>query len=240
MYASLTPSPSIRAALGAVLALAVALPALAQHAAAHGGGGGGAGGGHVAAPAGAAHQHFDGRFSHDRYYYDHGYSVRQPPRGSFGELHGSDGGRYWYHGGNWYRWGGHGWVVWGAPIGLLVPWLPPYYTTVWWYGAPYYYANDTYYVWDADQGQYQVVAPPDGLDSSGSTRPPVSDQLFVYPKNGQSEAQQQQDKYDCHRWAVLQSGFDPTAAAAPVDPEKRDDYFRAQVSCLEGHGYVVR
>src|SRR5665213_3015192 len=105
------------ARVGAIALAQCGAPAIAQHA-----------GGHAAAGAGGAHQHFDGRFSHNQYYYDHGYSVRRAPAGGVGELHGLDGGRYWFHGGNWYRWGGRGWIVWGAPFGIFVPFLPPYYT----------------------------------------------------------------------------------------------------------------
>lgn len=46
-------------------------------------------------------------------------------------------GRYWRHGGNWYRCDGRRWIVWGAPFGLFVPFLPWYYTTVWREGVPY-------------------------------------------------------------------------------------------------------
>jgi hypothetical protein len=38
-------------------------------------------------------------------------------------------------------------------------------------------------------------------------------QVFVYPRNGQSEAQTQSDRSECHRWAVSQSGYDPTHPA---------------------------
>ena len=36
--------------------------------------------------------------------------------------------------------------------------------------------------------------------------------LFAYPNAGQNEAQQSKDKYECHQWAVSQTGFDPTTA----------------------------
>ncbi len=193
---------------------------------------------------GAPHQHFDGRFSNNRYYYNRGYAVRRPPPGSLGDLHGPRGGRYRYHRGDWYRWRDDSWVVWGAPVGVFVPWLPPYYSTIWWYGVPYYYANDTYYLWDANLGKYQVVAPPAGIEETATTQAPPSDRLFVYPKNGQSAAQQSQDEFDCHRWAVAQSGFDPTLPGGGVPPtllpQKRDDYLRADASCLSGRGYSVR
>ena len=45
-------------------------------------------------------------------------------------------------------------------------------------------------------------------------------QVFAYPNAGQSQEQQGKDRYECHQWAVSQTGFDPTAAApiAPVPP----------------------
>lgn len=218
--------------------------ALAQHSA---GGHAGQAAGHAAsgpgghaAGQGGPHQHLDGRFGHNQYYYDHGYSVHQAP-GS--EFHGADGGRYRFNHGNWYRWDGRAWIIWTAPFGLFVPFLPLYYTTVWWYGVPYYYANDTYYQWDDSMQQYEVVPPPDGIEASGVTQPPASDQLFAYPKNGQPQDQQAQDREQCQRWATGQSGYDPKLPGGGVAAEqsmaKRNDYFRAQVSCLEGRGYSV-
>ena len=193
---------------------------------------------------GGPHQHFDGRFSNNHYYYNRGYTVRRPPPGSVGELHGPRGGRYWYHGGDWYRWHGSAWVVGAAPVGVFVPWLPLYFSTVWWNGIPYYYANDTYYRWDDDRDEYEVVAPPAGFDQSATTQAPASNQLFVYPKNGQSASQQADDRYECHRWAVGQTGFDPTMSGGGVSAaqaaQKRNEYFRAEASCLEGRGYTVR
>lgn len=35
---------------------------------------------------------------------------------------------------------------------------------------------------------------------------------FVYPKAGQSEQQQSKDRFECHQWAVQQTGFDPSTA----------------------------
>ena len=36
--------------------------------------------------------------------------------------------------------------------------------------------------------------------------------LYVYPKNGQSAEQTDKDKYECYNWAKNDSGFDPMAA----------------------------
>lgn len=44
-------------------------------------------------------------------------------------------------------------------------------------------------------------------------------QLFIYPQRGQSPQQQQQDRFECHQWAVQQTGFDPMMGmAAPPPP----------------------
>lgn len=47
-------------------------------------------------------------------------------------------------------------------------------------------------------------------------------QQYVYPAKGQSAEQQKKDEYECHQWAVKQTGFDPTKppppAAAPPPP----------------------
>jgi hypothetical protein len=41
---------------------------------------------------------------------------------------------------------------------------------------------------------------------------------FIYPANGQSPAQQDNDNYHCYRWAMGQTGFDPSAANAAPPP----------------------
>jgi len=38
--------------------------------------------------------------------------------------------------------------------------------------------------------------------------------LFVYPAKGQSEEQLERDRYECHTWAVQQTGVDPSRADA--------------------------
>ena len=126
-----------------------------------------------------------------------------------------------------------------APVGLFLPFLPPYYATVWVGGRPYYYANEIYYAHRGDG--YVVVEPPQG---DVSQAPPPADQLFIYPRQNQSEEQQTEDRYECHRWAVSQTGFDPTqsSGAVPADQsgQKRADYQRAMSACLDGRGYTVK
>ncbi|MGB8326599.1 MAG: DUF6515 family protein [Steroidobacteraceae bacterium] len=192
------------------------------------------------AARGASHERFDTRYRHNHYYPPRGYAVRElPPRPLVIERARS---HYYYSGGAWYRPYGPRFVVVAPPLGLFVPILPPYYTTIWWRGLPYYYANDTYYLWRGQDRAYEVVAPPD--DREISTTPPPSDEVFVYPKNGQSEEQTNRDRYECHRWAADQTGFDPTQSAGGASSadraSRRADYFRAMTACLEGRGYSVR
>jgi hypothetical protein len=42
----------------------------------------------------------------------------------------------------------------------------------------------------------------------------VFGQDFFYPPKGRTEAQQRQDRFECHEWAVAQSRFDPVEFAA--------------------------
>ncbi len=42
--------------------------------------------------------------------------------------------------------------------------------------------------------------------------------LYVYPTQGQSQEQQQKDRFECHTWAVQQTGFDPSRPAQPTTP----------------------
>ncbi len=214
---------------------------------AHGEGdrGGGHGGGHGEGGGQAAHgpgpnAHFDTRYRHNQYYPARGYATRELPRGAYSVPYG--GGHYWYQGGVWYAPYGPRWTVVAPPIGVYVPFLPPYYTTVWFGGIPYYYANDTYYLWrDQDRG-YEVVDPPG--EAGPTTDPPAPEDVFMYPRNGQSAEQQASDRYDCHRWAADQTGFDPTrpdgGVAASDARAKRSEYFRAMTACLEGRGYSVK
>ena len=46
-------------------------------------------------------------------------------------------------------------------------------------------------------------------------------QQYVYPAKGQSPDQQKKDEYECHQWAVQQTGYDPTKPApAPAAAPK--------------------
>jgi len=83
-------------------------------------------------------------------------------------------------------------------------------------------------------------AAPAGALAAGTPKVP---KVFLYPRNGQSADQQARDRYDCYRFAVAQSGFDPlrTSGSAPAPAsEQQSDFDRAQGACFEGRGYSNR
>jgi hypothetical protein len=179
----------------------------------------------------------DSRYHHDRSYPARGQLIGALPRDHRVVVHGSA--RYYFSGGAWYRPQGTRFAVVVPPIGLFVSFLPPYYATIWLRGVPYYYANEVYY---AHRGNgYVVVEPP---KEEVNQAPPPADQMFIYPRQGQSEQQQADDRYACHQWAVSQTGFDPTQppGGSPESQkiEKRADYQRAMSACLDGRGYTVK
>jgi hypothetical protein len=161
-------------------------------------------------------------------------------RGGYGHAVGGyrGGYNYGYRGG--YRGGYYG--GWGAlGLGLFVASLPLYYSTYYWNGVPYYYADDYYYRYDNSARRYERVTPPSGLRDQAASGPPAGSELFAYPKNGQSEEQQARDKNECKDWARTQVGSADSSDAGSPTPEARDaEYVRAQTACLEGRGYSVK
>lgn len=153
--------------------------------------------------------------------------------GYYGGYRGYYGYRGWY--GGYYPWG-WGWGALG--VGLYFATLPYYYSTYWYAGTPYYYAGNTYFLWDPAVGEYRTVAPPDGAPNQAGGQ--ATSDLMVYPKSGQSQAQQSTDRNECRRWAVSQLGYDPTSAGGGTGRRDLTDYNRAQTACLEGRGYSVR
>jgi hypothetical protein len=56
-----------------------------------------------------------------------------------------------------------------------------------------------------------VVAPP---PRTYAVPAPPPQKVFVYPSNGQNAEQTDRDRYECHVWAVQQTGVDPSRADA--------------------------
>lgn len=51
----------------------------------------------------------------------------------------------------------------------------------------------------------------------------LSQDYMIYPKEGQSAQQIEQDKFECYSWAKQQSGFDPMQAQAVPAPESQQE-----------------
>ena len=95
------------------------------------------------------------------------------------------------------------------------------------------------------------------------TMAPAQSDLTVFQKEGATEEQQSQDRYECHQRAVKETGFDPAApagAGAPPPPprdhsissqaeldkylqvhrhKQRTQYHRALKTCLEARGFTI-
>ena len=192
------------------------------------------------AEPGERREHVDARHLHNHSYLDRGVVVAELPRGANRVRFGAA--RYWYAGGVWYEAQGPSFLVVAPPVGVVVEVLPPYFTTVRFGAEQYYYANDTYYLWRERERTYEVV--PEPQDQQATVLPPEAQELYIYPKGGQDAARQAQDRYECHRWAADQTGFDPTRPAGGVAPEqaagKHGEYQRAMTACLEARGYSVK
>ena len=164
---------------------------------------------------------------------------RWPP-GVSGSFRGS---RYFFDRGRWYADRGGGVVVVRPPIGLTLGMLPPYYSTLWVGGIPYFYADGTYFLWRERERRYVVVDEPSAAVARGEVSY-ATDDLYVYQRDGQSDEKQGSDRYECHRWATSQTGFDPVQpdrqGGGRALETRRNEYRRAITACLEARGYTVK
>jgi hypothetical protein len=135
---------------------------------------------------------------------------------------GWSGGGHW-GGGDWWPW--WPWAVIGGAA-VLWPYYSPYY-------EPYYAPPVVI------QKQSPVYVQP-----APSVMPSLTERIFVYPRLGQSEELQAQDRYECHSWAVSQTSYDPTQPVNDLPKtqlnQMRADYRRAENACLDGRGYTVK
>jgi len=222
---------------------------------AFGGGHGGGFGGHAAGPAmgGFSAHGVGGHFAgvaggHGYAGFGHGYGYPQGYGNAHGYSHGYGYGYGYAHGYGGYRpwgggyWGGAYWprAYFGLGFSWFLPALPLYYSTYWYGGVPYYYANDAYYTWSPGDGGYVATTPPPqaGGDQAAATAAvpgslagagPGSDRVFAYPKTGQSDEQQSTDRRECEQWAAGQATGNDAA-----------DYRRALIVCFEGRGYSAQ
>jgi hypothetical protein len=145
--------------------------------------------------------------------------------------------RYYFHGGRWYRPYGSSYVTVGVPFGLFVGTLPGIYSSFWYGGTRYFYSDHVYYTYEPVRRGYVVARSPYGDDEEEYDDYTEGDGLYIYPARGQSEQQQADDRYACHRWAAQESRYDPLDDE--FDAQLRKEYQRAMTACLTGRGYTV-
>jgi hypothetical protein len=184
------------------------------------------------------------------------------------EAHGGGwNGHYHHGGGSYFWWGAAVGAALTIPFYYSRTWAGPgpYYYSPYYGPGPTVYVNpplsvQSQPVYVQSQPSYLVAAaqprnvvtqsPPNGVielgpvnslapANSNSGQAP-SDQWFVYPGKGQSEQQQANDRYECNRWAVNASGYDPDLRAHRNPQTGPVAYGRALSACLVGRGYAVR
>ena len=146
---------------------------------------------------------------------------------------------YYFSGGYWYRPQGPRYIVVQPPYGIRVGYLPNYARQVWIGSSLLFLAAGAYYAYQPATQDYIVVQPPTSIPQPMPQ--PVSNgyDVVAYPANGQSASQIDQDRYDCYRWAVDQSGFDPATVTYAPSPAVVQTYRQAQGNCLSSRGYQV-
>jgi hypothetical protein len=121
------------------------------------------------------HKHHDLHHGHQHTYPDRGAIFREVPRGAVPVNYA--GLSYWFHEGVWFEPRGPAFIVVAPPIGVVVPTLPAFATTIEKGGGTYLYANDVYYRARPDLGGYEVVNDPvetaAGSDAAASLSAPT-------------------------------------------------------------------
>lgn len=154
---------------------------------------------------------------------------------------------YFYSAGYWYRPQGPRYVVVTPPRGVRVRYLPDYAQQVWLGSALFFVAAGTYYSYEQSTQEYVVAEPPQGVQPVYAPQQVQQAQqaadpydVAAYPANGQTQQQVEQDRYDCYRYAVQQSNFDPASATYQPAPEVVGIYRQAMAGCYAGRGYSVQ
>lgn len=124
---------------------------------------------------------------------------------------------------------------WGSPGPRHGHGLPNHARELWIGSALYFVAAGSYYLWNSDRQQYILVEAPPVIRSA----PAANYDVIAYPARGQNADLQSRDRYECHSWAVSQSGFDPATARSAPAASASDTYRHALGACLSGRGYGV-
>jgi hypothetical protein len=89
-----------------------------------------------------------------------------------------------------------------------------------------------------------MASPPPRESPAQAAPPSTAENIFIYPRKGQSQELQAKDRYECHSWAVSQSQYNPDQPHGGMPEaqlnQMRVDYQRAMGACLDGRGYTVK
>lgn len=138
---------------------------------------------------------------------------------------------YYYANDVYYVRGSQGYVVVDPPAGTIALAPPP--------GAANVPDNAVTELGPVSDGVPTVAATP---VPNVSTAPAATlaqgggNQLFIYPRQGQTADQQNRDRSECNSWAIGQTGRAPAANGGAMDA----DFQRAFGACLDGRGYTVK
>ena len=161
---------------------------------------------------------------------------------------------YHFADGVWFEPRGPAYLVVEPPIGMIVSTLPQFMTALNTGNEIILYGNDTFYRPRPDIGGYEVVNDP--IDSppqqapaadaaaiaSAAPMPVAAAAPAPAPSPAPAPAakspdQPARDQYECYRFAVSQTGFDPMRANSAQAATQKSSYERAHSACLEGRGY---
>jgi hypothetical protein len=174
----------------------------------------------------------------------HGGAYSGGPGGAYrGGPSGGHGGAYRGgpgHSGGYY---GRGYYGGGVHFYPRAYWGPGLYYGYW--GWPFYYPPDYYYY--PPPNYYSTPPTVYSTPPSGDVTEPqaTGGQVFIYPRNGQSQEQLINDRKECETWAMNQAGVDltnppPSGMTEAQKAQKSQDYYRALGACLDGRGYTAR
>jgi len=124
------------------------------------------------------------------------------------------------YGGHWHG-GGWGWgPAIGVALGVDLALSAPY--------SPYYYGYPPVVV--APPPPVVYASPPVAVAAPAPVAPATMPDPVIYPRNGQSPAQTEQDMRACNAWATSQPRAQADASV----------FQRATAACMDGRGYSIR
>ena len=151
---------------------------------------------------------------------------------------------YLFHAGIFYRQIGDELIIVNAPDGLIIDSLPHSNSIVVINDRRYYVVNGTYFI--KVKSGYKVTKKPatiiimdsDEIDESSSENIVLEedDIITTSSSNNTKNKSKDDDSYECHRWGVSQSGYDPTLKQTKEDDGAEKIYKKSKKACMTIRG----